>query len=80
MDTFAEIRKLYEMLKASEGNDGIVIYCAAEKAMRRLPPNRNIHVDSVLLAKLNQYTAGESTPRRKVPKSTNTPKEKVIVS
>ena len=51
----AEEAKLYEMLKASEGNDGIVIYCAAEKAMRRLPPNRNIHVDSVLLAKLNQY-------------------------
>ena len=47
------------MLKDSEGKDGVVIYLAKEKAEKRLPANRNIQVDSDILAKLNQYF-GES--------------------
>ena len=50
---------LYEMLKDSEGKDNVVIYLAKEKAVKRLPANRNIHVDSDILAKLHQYF-GES--------------------
>ena len=55
----AEENNLYEMLKHSEGNDGVVIYCAKEKAMKRLPQNRNIHVDKELLSQLYKYF-GES--------------------
>ena len=54
-----EEKKLYEMLKNSEGKDGVVIYLAKEKAVKRLPANRNIQVDSGLLAQLNNYF-GES--------------------
>ncbi len=48
----AEEKKLYEMLKNSEGNDGVVIYLAKEKAIKRLPQNRNIHVEKLLLSEL----------------------------
>ena len=51
----AEEKNLYEMLKDSEGRDGVVIYCAKEKIMKKLPQNRNIHVDSELLSKLYKY-------------------------
>ena len=46
---------LFEMLKDSEGTDRVVIYCAKEKAVKRLPANRNIHVDSELLDDLCKY-------------------------
>ena len=46
---------LFEMLKDSEGTDRVVIYCAKEKAVKRLPANRNIHVDSELLDELCKY-------------------------
>ena len=46
---------LFEMLKHSEGSDRVVIYCAKEKAVKRLPANRNIHVDSDLLETLEKY-------------------------
>ena len=50
---------LYKMLSESEGNDEVVIYCKAERAVKRLPANKNIKVDSVLLGKLMNYL-GES--------------------
>ncbi len=56
---FREEEKLYEMLRNSEGQDGVVIYLTKEKAAKRLPANRNIHVDSELLVQLNNYF-GES--------------------
>ena len=46
---------LFEMLKDSEGTDRVVIYCAKEKAVKRLPANRNIHVDAELLDDLCKY-------------------------
>ena len=54
-----EEKNLYEMLKDSEGKDGVVIYLTKEKAVKRLPANRNIHVDADILAKMNSYF-GES--------------------
>ena len=51
----AEEEKLLELIKHSEGNDGIVIYCAREKAMKKLPPNRNIHADTDILDDLTKY-------------------------
>ena len=50
---------LYEMLMHSEGNDGVVIYCKAEKAIKRLPANRNIHVDKELLDSFTKYFGEE---------------------
>ncbi len=54
-----EEQTLYEMLKFSEGNDRVVIYCAKEKAMKKLPQNRNIQVEKRILSELNKYF-GES--------------------
>ena len=51
----AEESTLFDMLQHSEGADAVVIYCAAEKQIKRLPANRNVHVDSVLLEKLRGY-------------------------
>ena len=51
----AEEAQLFEMLKHSEGTDRVVIYCAKEKAVKRLPANRNIRVDSDLLEDLCKF-------------------------
>jgi len=48
-------RNLFEMLKLSEGEDTVVIYCKAEKAMKRLPAGRNIHIEPGILNKLTNY-------------------------
>ena len=58
-DFLKEELTLYEMLRDSDGRDGVVIYLTKEKAVKRLPVDRNIHVDGDILAKLNQYF-GES--------------------
>lgn len=54
-DYKAEETNLFELLKHSEGNDSIVIYCAKEKAMKKLPANRNIHVEPEILDRLTKY-------------------------
>jgi len=46
---------LYEMLASSDGEDQVIIYCKEERAVKRLPMNRNVHVDERLLAKLANY-------------------------
>ena len=46
---------LYEMLASSDGEDQVIIYCKAERAVKRLPMNRNVHVDERLLGKLSNY-------------------------
>lgn len=43
---------LYEELRESDGNDSVLIYIRADKAIKRLPANRNICIDSPLLTKL----------------------------
>ena len=50
---------LFDLLKASEGEDSVVIYCKAEKAIKRLPAGRNIHVEPGILSRLTNYY-GES--------------------
>ncbi len=52
-------RELYEIIGASEGNDSIVVYCRAERAIKRLGINRNVRADSGLLSRLTNYL-GES--------------------
>ena len=46
---------LYEMLASSDGDDQVIIFCKAERAVKKLPMNRNVHVDDRLLAKLSNY-------------------------
>lgn len=50
-----EEEQLYRMISGSEGNDTVVVYCQAEKAIKRLPANRNIGIDSVILSRLTNY-------------------------
>ena len=52
-------KELLELLKDSDGSDSVVIYCKKEKAIKRLPANRNVSADKVLLSKLTNYL-GES--------------------
>ena len=47
-----EEAKLFEVLSDSDGNDGVVVYLAKERAKKLLPANRNVHVDRKLLAAL----------------------------
>ena len=51
--------ELYRLLKDSDGESPVVIYCKAERAVKRLPANQNIQIEPVLLGKLKNYL-GES--------------------
>ena len=50
---------LYKMLAESEGDNEIVIYCKSERAIKRLPRNKNIQIEPVILSRLTNYF-GES--------------------
>ena len=52
-------RMLYEMMAGSDGEDQVIIYCKAERAIKRLPANRNVHIEPGLLSRLTNYL-GES--------------------
>ncbi len=51
--------ELLDMLRASDGQDAVVIYCKKEKAVKRLTANRSVNADKLLLNKLTNYL-GES--------------------
>ena len=51
----ADERNLYRILADSEGDSTVVIYCKAERAVKRLPANQNIQIESVILGKLKNY-------------------------
>ena len=46
---------VYGYLADSEGDDEVVIYCAKERAVKRLPRNRNITVSSQVLSRLMNH-------------------------
>lgn len=46
---------LFDLLKDSEGSDGVVVYCKAERAVKRLPVGRNIRIEPVILGRLANY-------------------------
>ena len=48
----SEEQILYGYLADSEGNDEVVIYCREERAIKRLPKNRNIFITPQLLGRL----------------------------
>ena len=49
-----EEEELLSLLADSDGNDSVVIYIEALKAMKRLPPNRNVCADEELAQKLGE--------------------------
>ena len=55
----AKEAELLDMLRASDGQDAVVIYCKKEKAVKRLTANRSVNADKLLLNKLTNYL-GES--------------------
>jgi len=50
---------LFDMLKYSDGNDRVVIYCTKEKGVKRLPVNYNVPVTPELLEKLKEHFGKE---------------------
>ena len=45
---------LYEILRNSDGKDEVVIYISGQKAMKKLPPSRNVNINNDLIAGLNE--------------------------
>lgn len=45
--------ELFTLLADSDGKDGVVIYIEADRAMKKLPPNKNVCADEELLARLS---------------------------
>ncbi len=55
-----QVHALYQLLASSDGNDQVVIYLRAERAMKRLPASRSIHIDENLLAVLTKEYGPEN--------------------
>ncbi len=51
-DYEAQESVLFDLLSASDGDDGVVIYCKEERAMKRLGANRNILAEPGVLSRL----------------------------
>ncbi len=56
----AEEQQLYRMLAESDGNDPVIIYCKAERAIKRLPANKNVQAEPGLLSRLTNYLGENS--------------------
>ena len=54
-----EVQIVYGYLADSEGEDEVIIYCANERAVKRLPKNRNIQINEQVLSRLMNHF-GES--------------------
>ncbi|HAX52888.1 DNA polymerase III subunit alpha [Muricomes intestini] len=50
-----EEQTVYGYLADSEGEDEVVIYCQAERAVKRLPRNRSISIEPAVLSRLMNY-------------------------
>ena len=46
---------VYGYLADSDGNDEVVIYCAKERVVKRLPKNRNIGINEQILSRLMNH-------------------------
>ena len=55
-ETFLDEEQIvYGYLADSEGDDEVVIYCAKERAIKRLPRNRNIQISPQILSRLMNH-------------------------
>ena len=48
-------QQVYDILRDSDGNDEVVIYISDVKDLKRLPRNRAVGTNSVLLARLTEF-------------------------
>ncbi len=61
LETFQKDEEsLYGILKEYDGNDTVVIYCEAEKCMKKLPKSRSIKVNNDLIQQLNTIYSVEN--------------------
>ena len=44
--------ELLSILSESDGRDGVVLYIENPKMIKRLPPNKNVHADQILISQL----------------------------
>ena len=55
-ETFLDQEQIvYGYLADSDGNDEVVIYCAKERAVKKLPKNRNIGINEQILSRLMNH-------------------------
>lgn len=55
-ETFLDHEQIvYGYLADSDGNDEVVIYCAKERVVKRLPKNRNIGINEQILSRLMNH-------------------------
>ena len=55
-ETFLDQEQIvYGYLTDSDGNDEVVIYCAKERVVKRLPKNRNIGINEQILSRLMNH-------------------------
>lgn len=55
-----EEKELFSLTSDSDGRDSVIIYIEAEKAMKKLPPNRNVNADEALCVKLGERFGKEN--------------------
>ncbi len=61
LETFQKDEEsLFGILREYDGNDTVVIYCEAEKCMKKLPKSRNIKVNNDLIQRLNTIYSVEN--------------------
>ena len=61
MDEYHEKMKiLYKMIEDEDGDDRIVIFCAKEKAIKRLPLINNIQVNQDIIGSLSREFGSEN--------------------
>lgn len=51
-DYLANEQTILGYLADSDGEDEVIIYCQAERAIKRLPKNRNVRIEKGLLSRL----------------------------
>ena len=56
----SQVHGLYELLRASDGQDMVVIYLKKERAVKRLPASRSVQADGELLGQLEERYGGEN--------------------
>ena len=62
---------LFDLLHDSEGGDSVVIYCRAERQVKRLPVGRNVQIEPVLLGRLKNYYGEDCVKVVENPKSSS---------
>ena len=59
-DFLTNEQKLFEIIVNDDGDDEIVIYCRAEKAIKKLPKINNIRINDDILKRLGKNFGDEN--------------------